>query len=84
MKWSISLIALCAAIATASPTPEKAIEVDQGATLARRGPGHCPNNDDDCCCQCAVAGSWPCVGCINKASISTKQRACTSSSSSFG
>lgn len=83
MKWSISLIAFCAALATASPTPEKAIEDNQGATLARRQ-GFCPKNDDKCCCQCAAANDWPCLGCTKKASSSTKQRACTSSHSSFG
>lgn len=70
MKWYISLITLFIALTTAFPTIGRAISSrdDHEATFAYDKRGGCSDGDtgkgSDCCCACAMADAWPCIGCI--------------------
>lgn len=65
MKWYFNLIALCAALATASPILEKTTDSPNShrATFALDERGGCSDNKESCCCLCAAAEAWPCIGC---------------------
>lgn len=73
MKWCITLIALWATLVTTSPTPKKTVDFpnNHGATLALAERGICTDDDDKCCCLCASADAWPCIGCTQV--INSKQ-----------
>lgn len=75
MKWSVSLIALCAALTTASPTPGKTIDFSKnnhGATFTHDKRQFCTIDDKEykeCCCSCAGGAHWPCIGCKGVSSV---------------
>jgi hypothetical protein len=78
MRWYINLIALCVALATASPTPGYIVESrnNDEAMSAYDKRGGCSDGDSvkgqECCCECGLAGAWPCIGCSGVSNV-TKQ-----------
>ncbi|PKK49735.1 hypothetical protein CI102_3921 [Trichoderma harzianum] len=77
MKCLISLVVLYGALATALPSNTKAYNLPdiqdtaglgladthkEGGDMPKRG--ICSNDALDCCCQCAKAENWPCIGCF--------------------
>jgi hypothetical protein len=80
MKWYINLIALYAALATASPTPSQTIDFskDRGGTLVHDKRKTCGlKNIKECCCDCAEGAHWPCKECTGVSNF-TKERVCDS------